>query len=124
MNELKDLVNMLDGFSCDNTGFMILSATKDQDCWYLRAAKDQDCWYLRVQGYHKELEFFSTESSFSVSSLVEKIEGEYSTNAKKWKVLKVEELKNNLYDLTVKYQGDNKNEENSGLQEKQMETEK
>lgn len=113
MNELKDLVNMLDGFSCDNTGFMIL-----------RATKDQDCWYLRIQGYHKDLESFTTESSFSVFSLVEKIEDEYSTNAKKWKVLKVEELTYNLYDLTVKYKGGNKNEENNGSQEKQVETEK
>ena len=109
MNELKDLVNMLDGFSCDNTGFMILKATKDQFCWY-----------LRVQGYHKELESFSTESSFSIFSLVEKIEGGYSTNSKKWKVLKVEGLKDNFYDLTIKYQGGNKNEENNGSQEKQM----
>ena len=107
MNELKDLVNMLDGLSCDNTGFMILRATKDQDCWYLRA-----------QGYHKELESFSTESSFSVFSLVEKIEGGYSTNSKKWKVLKVEELKDNFYDLTIKYQGGNKNEEKNDPQEK------
>lgn len=113
MNELKDLVNMLDGFSCDNTGFMIL-----------RATKDQDCWYLRIQGYYKELDFFTTESSISVFNLVDRIEGEYSSNSKKWKVLKVEELKNNLYDLTVKYQGGNKSEENNGSQEKQMETEK
>ena len=113
MNELKDLVDMLDGLSCDNTGFMILKATKDQVCWH-----------LRVQGYHKELEFFSIESSISVFSLVEKIEDEYSSNSKKWKVLKVEELKENLYDLTVKYQGGNKNEENNGSQEKQVETEK
>lgn len=113
MNELKDLVNMLDGFSRDNTGFMVL-----------RATKNQDCWYLRIQGYHKELEFFTAERPFSVFSLVERIEDEYSSNAKKWKVLKVEELKGNLYDLTVKYQGGNKNEENNGSQEKQVETEK
>ena len=113
MNELKDLVNKLDGFSCDNTGFKVL-----------RANKNQDYWDLIVQGYHKDLDFFSAKSSTSVFTLVDRIEDEYSNKPEKWKVLKVEELEDNIYNLTVKYQGDNKNEENNNSQEKQMATEK
>ena len=113
MNELKDLVNKLDGSCVENTGFMVLEANKDKDFWY-----------LKVQGYNKDLDFATTESSISAFSLIKRFEEEYNFKLKKWKVLKVEELEDNLYDLTVKYQGGNKNEENNGPQEKQVETEK
>lgn len=113
MNELKDLVNKLDGSCVENTGFMILEANKDKDFWY-----------LKVRGYNKDLDFATTESSISAFSLMKRFEDEYFSKAKKWKVLKVEELEDNIYNLTVKYQGGNKNEKNSDLQEKQVETEK
>lgn len=113
MNELKDLVNKLDGSCVENTGFRVLEAYKDKDFWY-----------LRVQGYNKDLDFATNESSISAFSLMMRFEEEYSFKLKKWKVLKVEELEDNIYKLTVKYLGGNKNEENNGSQEKQMETEK
>ena len=115
MNDLRDLVYILDGFSIENTGFRILEAKKGGDFWS-----------LKVQGYCKELADSTSGDPISTLTLVARIENKYNTDSSKakWKVLKVEELKNNLYDLTVKYQGGNKSEENNGSQEKQMETEK
>ena len=114
MNDLRDLVYILDGFSIENTGFMVLEAHKGGDFWS-----------LKVQGYCKELADSTSEDPISTLTLVERIENKYNSNEKKWKVLKVEELEGNMYNLTVKkYREDSKNEENNGSQEKQMETEK
>ena len=114
MNDLRDLVYILDGFSIENTGFMVLEAHKGGDFWS-----------LKVQGYCKELADSTSEDPISTLTLVERIENKYNSNEKKWKVLKVEELEGDMYDLTVKkYREDSKNEENNGSQEKQMETEK
>lgn len=102
MNDLKELVYILDGFSIENTGFMILEAHKDGDFWS-----------LKVQGYCKELADSTSEDPISTLTLVERIENKYNSNETKWKVLKVEELEDNMYNLTVKkYLEDNKNEEN------------
>lgn len=102
MNDLRDLVYMLDGFSIENTGFMILEAKKGGDFWS-----------LKVQGYCKELADSTSEDPISTLTLVERIENKYNSNETKWKVLKVEELEDNMYNLTVKkYLEDNKNEEN------------
>lgn len=116
MNDLRDLVYMLDGFSIENTGFMILEAKKGGDFWS-----------LKVQGYCKELADSTSEDLISTLTLVGRIENKYNTDSSKakWKVLKVEELEDNMYNLTVKkYREDSKNEENNGSQEKQMEIEK
>ena len=114
MNDLRDLVYILDGFSIENTGFMVLEAHKGGDFWS-----------LKVQGYCKELADSTSEDPISTLTLVERIEDKYNSNEKKWKVLKVEELEGNMYNLTVKkYREDSTNEENNGSQEKQMETEK
>lgn len=114
MNDLRDLVYILDGFSIENTGFMILEARKGGDFWG-----------LKVQGYCKELADPASEDPISTLTLVERIENKYNSNEKKWKVLKVEELEDNMYNLTVKkYREDSKNEENNDPQEKQVETEK
>lgn len=116
MNDLRDLVYMLDGFSIENTGFMILEAKKGGDFWS-----------LKVQGYCKELADSTSEDPISTLTLVGRIENKYNTDSSKakWKVLKVEELEDNMYNLTVKkYREDSKNEENNGSQEKQVETEK
>ena len=116
MNDLRDLVYMLDGFSIENTGFMIL-----------KAKKGGDFWSLKVQGYRKELADSTSEDPISTLTLVARIENKYNTDSSKakWKVLKVEEMEDNMYNLTVKkYRKDSKNEENNGSQEKQMEIEK
>lgn len=118
MNDLRDLVYILDGFSIENTGFRVVEAYKDED---------EDFWSLKVQGYCKELADPTSEDPISTLTLVERIENKYNTDSSKakWKVLKVEELEDNMYNLTVKkYREDSKNEENNDPQEKQVETEK
>lgn len=101
MNDLRDLVYILDGFSIENTGFMVLEAHKGGDFWS-----------LKVQGYCKELADSTSEDPISTLTLVERIENKCNSNKKKWKVLKVEELEDNMYDLTVKkYREDSKDEE-------------
>ena len=118
MNDLRDLVYMLDGFSIENTGFMILEAKK---------VEIFGVWSLKVQGYCKELADSTSEDPISTLTLVGRIENKYNTDSSKakWKVLKVEELEDNMYNLTVKkYREDSKNEANNCSQEKQMEIEK
>lgn len=113
MNDLRDLVYILDGFSIENTGFMVLEAHKGGDFWS-----------LKVQGYCKELTDSTSEDPISTLTLVERIENKYNSNEKKWKVLKVEELEDNMYNLTVKkYREDSKNEENNDPEGEQVEAE-
>ena len=113
MNDLRDLVYILDGFSIENTGFMILEAHKGGDFWSLKA-----------QGYCKELADPISEDTVSTLTLVERIENKYNSNEKKWKVLKVEELEDNMYNLTVKkYRKDSKNGENNNPKGEQVEAE-
>lgn len=114
MNDLKDLVGKLDGLSIENLGFMILEASNDK-C----------LWHLKVQGYYKKLADSTSEDTISILPLVERIENKYGSNELKWKVLKVEETEDNLYDLTImKYLEDSKNEENHNSEGKQVEAEK
>lgn len=115
MNDLRDLVYLLDGFSIENTGFMILEAHKGGDFWS-----------LKVQGYCKELADSTSEDPISTLTLVERIENKYNTDSSKakWKVLKVEELEDNMYNLTVKkYREDSKNEENNDPEGEKVEAE-
>ena len=113
MNDLKNLVYILDGFSVENTGFMILEANKGGDFWS-----------LKVQGYCKEPADSASEDPVSTLTLVRRIENKYNSSEKKWKVLKVEELEDNMYNLTVKkYQEDSKNEENNDSEGEQVEAE-
>ena len=113
MNDLRDLVYILDGFSIENTGFMILGAHKGGDFWS-----------LKVQGYCKELADSTSEDPISTLTLVERIENKYNSNEKKWKVLKVEEQEDNMYNLIVKkYLEDSKNEENHDSEGEQVEAE-
>ena len=113
MNDLRDLVYILDGFSIENTGFMVVEAHKGGDFWS-----------LKVQGYCKELADSTSEDSISTLTLVERIENKYNSSEKKWKVLKVEELEDNMYNLTVKkYLEDSKNEENHDSEGEQVEAE-
>lgn len=113
MNDLRDLAYILDGFSIENTGFMILEAHKGGDLWS-----------LKVQGYCKELADFTSEDPISTFTLVERIKNKYNSNEKKWKVLKVEELEDNMYNLIVKkYLEDSKNEKNHDSEGEQVEAE-
>lgn len=113
MNDLRDLVYILDGFSIENTGFRILEARKGGDFWG-----------LKVQGYCKELADSTSEGPISTLTLVERIENKYNSNEKKWKILKVEELEDNMYNLTVKKcREDSKNEENNDPEGEQVEAE-
>lgn len=115
MNDLRDLVYLLDGFSIENTGFMVLEAHKGGDFWS-----------LKVQGYCKELADSTSEDPISTLTLVERIENKYNTDSSKakWKVLKVEGLEDNMYNLTVKkYREDSKNEENNDSEGEQVEAE-
>lgn len=111
MNDLRDLVNILDGFCIENTGFMIVEAHKDGDFWI-----------LKVQGYCKEIADPNSEDPISILTLVERIENKH--NEKKWKALKVEKLEDNMYNLIIKkYQGDSKNEENNDPEREKVEAE-
>lgn len=102
MNDLKNLVYRLDGLSIERLGFRVLEASNDK-C----------LWRLKVQGYYKKLEESISEDTISTLSLVEKIEDRYGYNELKWKVLKVEVMEDNMYNLTImKCWEDNKNEEN------------
>lgn len=115
MNDLRDLVYILDGFSIENTGFMILEAQKGGDFWS-----------LKVQGYCKELAYYTSEDPISILTLVGRIENKYNTDSSKakWKALKVEELEDNMYNLIVKkYREDSKNEENHDSEGEQVEAE-
>lgn len=114
MNDLKYLVGRLDGLSIENLGFRVLEASNDK-C----------LWHLKVQGYYKKLDDHTSEDTVSTLSLVEKIEDRYGSNRLKWKVLKVEVMEDNMYNLTViKCWEDNKNEENHNSEGKQVEAEK
>ena len=113
MNELKDLVQRLDGLSIESIGFMILKATKNNALWS-----------LKVQGYYKKLDDSTSEDTISILPLVERIENKYD-NKLKWKILHAEVTKgNNIYNLIVmKCLEDNKNEENHNPKGEQVEVE-
>lgn len=118
MNDLRDLVNILDGLCIENTGFMIVEA-----CKWGTSLSDREFWNLKVQGYCKELADSTSEDPISILTLVKRIENKY--NEKKWKVLKVEELEDNMLNLTIKkYQEGSKNEENNDPEGEQVEAKK
>lgn len=111
MNDLKDLVSAVDGYSFDKTGFEITEAHKGKG----------DYWSLSVQSYKKEDKDFSSESNVSVLTLVDRIENNYGTHKNKWTVVKVEELAPESFELTVKKVTDEK--EDSSDEEEHVEAE-
>ena len=111
MNDLKDLVITVDGYSVDKTGFEIIEAYKGSS----------DSWRLVVQAYKKEGEDFSSESDVSLLTLVDRIENRYGTHSYGWKVVKIEELIPGNFALTIKKVEDEK--EDSSDEEEHVEAE-
>ena len=106
MNDLKDLVIALDGYSVDKTGFEITEAHKGKEGF----------WNLSVQAYKKEGENYASESNVSMLTLVDRIENKYGTHNNKWTVVKAEELIPGGFELTVEKVTDEK-EDNSDKEE-------
>ena len=112
MNDLKDLVITVDGYSVDKTGFEIIEASKGSS----------DSWRLAVKAYKKEGKDFSTESNVSVHTLVDRIESRYVIHSYGWKVVKIEELTPGSFELMVEKVADEK--EDSSDEEEHVEDEK
>ena len=106
MNDLKDLVITVDGYSFDKTGFEIIEAYKGSS----------DSWRLVVKAYKKEGKDFSSESNVSMLTLVDRIENRYVTHSYWRKVVKIEELIPGNFALTIKKVADEK-EDNSDKEE-------
>ena len=98
MNDLRDLVITVDGYSVDKTGFDITEAHKGSG----------DFWRLAVKAYKKEGKDFSSESNVSVYTLVDRIENRYGPHSYWWKVVKIEEITPGSFELTVKKETDEK----------------
>ena len=111
MNDLKDLVITVDGYSVDKTGFEIIEAYKGSG----------DSWRLVVKAYEKEGENFSSESKVSMLTLVDRIENRYGTHSYWRKVVKIEELIPGNFALTIKKVADEK--EDSSDEEEHVEAE-
>lgn len=112
MNDLRDLVIAVDGYSVDKTGFEITEAHKGNG----------DYWSLSVKAYKKEGKDFSSESNVSVYTLVDRIENRYGSHSYGWKVVKIEELTPGSFELTIKKVADEK--EDSSDKEEHVEDEK
>lgn len=111
MNDLKDLVITVDGYSVDKTGFEITEGYKGKG----------DYWSLAVKAYKKEGENYTSESNVNMSTLVDRIENKYGTNNNKWTVVKAEEIAPGSFELTVKKVTDEK--EDSSDKEEHVEDE-
>lgn len=111
MNDLRDLVIKVDGYSVDKTGFNVISAWKSKE----------NLWNLTIEAYSKEGKDFSSESDVSMLTLVERIEDKYSSHKNKWTIVKIEEITTGSFELKVKKVTDEK-EDNSDKAE-QVETE-
>ena len=114
MNDLKDLVIALDGYSVDKTGFEITEAHRVKE----------DSWRLAIKAYKKEGENYASESNVSMLTLVDRIENKYGTNNNKWtvvKAVKAEELTPGSFELIVKKVTDEK--EDSSDEEEHVEAE-
>ena len=114
MNDLKDLVVTVDGYSVDKTGFEITSAYKE-------SGESGDFWSLSVKAYKKEGENYTSESDVSMLTLVDRIESKYGKYDYKWAVVKVQELTTGSFELTVKKVEDEK--EDSSDEEEHVEAE-
>lgn len=81
MNDLRDIVEVVDGYSIDRTGFEVT-----------RAAKNRGVWEIGVRAYRKEGENFTCEDPVSIVTLINRIENPYSSSENKWRVLRIEDL--------------------------------
>ena len=112
MNDLKDLVIAMDGYSFDKTGFEITEAYRVKE----------DSWRLAIKAYKKEGENYTSESNVSMFTLVDRIENKHVTNNNNCAVVKAEELTPGSFELTVKKVTDEK--EDSSDEEEHVEDEK
>lgn len=106
MNDLKDLVIALDGYSFDKIGCEITEAYKGKEGF----------WNLSVKVYKREDKDITFESKIGILTLVDRIENRYGTHSYGWAVLKIEELAPGSFELTVKKVTDEK-EDNSDKEE-------
>ena len=111
MNDLKDLVIAVDGYSVDKTGFEITEAYRVKE----------DSWRLAIKAYKKEGENYASESNVSMLTLVDRIENNCGTHNNKWAVVKAEELTPGSFELIVKKVTDEK--EDSSDKEEHVEDE-
>ena len=111
MNDLKDLVITVDGYSVDKTGFEIIEAYKGRS----------DSWRVVVKADKKEGENYASESDVSMLTLVDRIENRYVTHSYWRKVVKIEELIPGNFALTIKKVEDEK--EDSSDKEEHVEAE-
>ena len=116
MNDLRDLVIALDGYSVDKIGCEITEAYKGKEGF----------WNLSVKVYKKEDKDITFESKIGILTLVDRIENRYvthsyGTNSYGWAVLKIEELAPGSFELTVKKVTDEK--EDSSDEEEHVEAE-
>lgn len=112
MNDLKDLVIAVDGYSFDKTGFEITEAHKGKG----------DYWSLSVKAYKKEDKDRTCESKVSILSIIDRIESKYNIHSYEWAVVKAEELAPGSFELLVKKVTDEK--EDSSDKEEHVEDEK
>lgn len=98
MNDLRDLVITVDGYSVDKTGFSIKSFWLEKE----------NLWKLTVEAYSKEGKDFSFESDVSIPTLVERIEDKYGSHKNKWAIVKIEEITTGSFELKVKKVPDEK----------------
>lgn len=112
MNDLKDLVIAVDGYSFDKTGFEITEAHKGKG----------DYWSLSVKAYKKEDKDRTCESKVSILSIIDRIESKYNIHSYEWAVVKAEELAPGSFELLVKKVTDEK--EDSSDKEEQYLAEK
>ena len=98
MNYLKDIVNKLEGFCMDRTGFSVLEAKKMGD-WIS----------LEVEGYTKEEEspdyYCSEAEDMSMLTVIKRIEAKKAGTDFHWTVIKIEELSKGKYSLTLRKEG-------------------
>ena len=93
MNDLAELVRLLEGYECENTGFKVIKASGSSRGAY---------WKLLVEGYSKGAEVFITEDKISIRTLLERIEGTSMYKTKDWEVIEVSKCGKNLYNLAVR----------------------
>ena len=77
MNELKDLIDRLDGYFTESTGFTVKFAKNDFD----------DCWSLAVKAYKREGNSVIIKNKGDLFTIAERLEQDG-----RWELLKVEAL--------------------------------
>lgn len=112
MNDLKDLIIAVDGYSFDKTGFEVTEFYKGSG----------NFWRFFIKAYKKEGKDFISESKIGIFTLVDRIENKCDTHNYEWKVVKIEELIPGSFELMIEKVTDEKAD--SSDKEEHMEDEK